>query len=165
MNHTIIQGTEDDMHKDSNQQEITRVLNDLLADEYLLSTKTKNYHWNVTGAHFCDLHAFFGDQYARLDHLIGERVRALGTDTLGTMTGFLRCTRLHERPGVLPSDLAMVEDLNNDHEVLPRFLRGTLADNASMRWILAQPIFLRKSCRSTKRWLGCCGPFLESKRF
>ena len=38
--------------EDSNQREVTPVLNNVLADEYLLSTKTKNYHWNVTGPHF-----------------------------------------------------------------------------------------------------------------
>ena len=36
----------------SNRKEVTRVLNNLLSDEYVLSTKTKNYHWNVAGPHF-----------------------------------------------------------------------------------------------------------------
>jgi len=31
-----------------NRSEVCQVLNTLLADEFLLSTKTKNYHWNVT---------------------------------------------------------------------------------------------------------------------
>ena len=30
-----------------------------LADEYVLYTKTRNYHWNVTGPQFNDLHKFF----------------------------------------------------------------------------------------------------------
>ena len=40
--------------------------------------KTKNYHWNVTGPHFYNLHGLFGDQYTMLDQLIDqieERVR------------------------------------------------------------------------------------------
>jgi len=122
--------------EDSNRREVTRVLNNLLSDEYLLSTKTKNYHWNVTGPHFHDLHALFGNQYAKLDVLIdeiGERVRALGSNAFGTMTEFLRCTRLQERPEVHPSELAMVEDLYDDHEILLRSLRGSLAGNASLR--------------------------------
>src|SRR6266576_2262420 len=64
--------------EDSNRREVTRALNNLLSDEYLLSTKTKNYHWNVTGPHFHDLHTLFGDQYAKLDVFIdevGQRVR------------------------------------------------------------------------------------------
>jgi starvation-inducible DNA-binding protein len=80
---------------DSNRRKVTRVLNNLLSDEYLLSTKTKNYRWNVTGPHSHDLHALFGYQYARLDVLIdqvGKRVHALGGNAFGTMTEFLRCT-------------------------------------------------------------------------
>lgn len=122
--------------EDNNRREVTRVLNNLLSDEYLLSTKTKNYHWNVTGPHFHDLHALFGRQYANLDVLIdqvAERVPALGGNAFGTMTEFLRCTRLQERPGVHPSELAMAEDLYNDHQILLRSLRGSLAGNASLR--------------------------------
>jgi starvation-inducible DNA-binding protein len=122
--------------EDNNRREVTRVLNNLLSDEYLLLTKTKNYHWNVTGPHFHDLHALFGYQYAKLDVLIdqgAERVRALGGNAFGTMTEFLRCTRLQERPGVHPGELTMVEDLYDDHQILLRSLRGSLAGNASLR--------------------------------
>ena len=122
--------------EDTNRREVTRVLNNLLSDEYLLSTKTRNYHWNVLGPHFHDLHALFGNQYAKLDLLIdqvAERLRALGSNAFGTMTEFLRCTRLQERPGVHPSELTMVEDLYDDHQILLRSLRGSLASNASLR--------------------------------
>ena len=118
------------------RREVTRVLNNLLSDEYLLSTKTKNYHWNVTGPRFHDLRALFGNQCVQLDVLIDrvpERVRALGGNAFGTMTEFLRCTRLQERPGVHPSELTMVEDLYDDHQILLRSLRGSLAGNASLR--------------------------------
>jgi starvation-inducible DNA-binding protein len=120
----------------NNRKEVTPVLNNLLSDEYLLSTKTKNYHWNVTGPHFHDLHVLFGDQYAELDVLInhlGERVRALGGNAFGTMTEFLRCTRLQERPGVHPNALTMAEDLYDDQKILLRSLRGSLAGNDSLR--------------------------------
>ena len=63
----------------------------------------------------------FGDQYAQIDQLIdqiGERVRALGANALGTMTEFLRCARLQERPGVYSSEWTMADDLYDDHEVL-----------------------------------------------
>ena len=118
------------------QQEVTGVLNNLLSDENLLLLKTKNYHWNVTGPHCHDLHALFGDQYAQLGALIdqvAERVRALGGNAFGTMTEFLRCTRLEERPGVHPSELTMVEDLCDDHQILLLSWRGFLAGNASLR--------------------------------
>jgi len=140
--------------EDSNRQEVTQVLNNLVSDEYLLSTKTKNYHWNVTGPHFHVLHGLFGDQYTKLDRLIdriGEPIRALDANAFGTMTEFLRCTRLQERPGVHPSELAMVEDLYNDHEVLLRSLRGTLAGNASLRFDFGTTDFLTGAMREHEK--------------
>src|SRR5207244_5370125 len=101
--------------EDSNRREVTRALNNLLSDEYLLSTKTKNYHWNVTGPHFHDLHTLFGDQYAKLDVFIdevGERVRALGGNAFGTMPELLRSIRLQERREVQPSAMAVGGDLS-----------------------------------------------------
>lgn len=38
---------------------VVKILNTLLSDEYLLYTKTRNYHWNVLGPQFNDLHKFF----------------------------------------------------------------------------------------------------------
>jgi starvation-inducible DNA-binding protein len=38
------------------------MLTPILADEYLLYAKTRNYHWNVVGPQFNDLHKFFEAQ-------------------------------------------------------------------------------------------------------
>ena len=48
---------------DANRKGVNQILNALLADEYVLYTKTRNYHWNVTGMQFNDLHKFFESQY------------------------------------------------------------------------------------------------------
>lgn len=42
-----------------NREGVVKILNTLLADEYILYTKTRNYHWNVIGSHFNDRHKFF----------------------------------------------------------------------------------------------------------
>ena len=42
---------------------VVQILNSLLANEYVLYTKTRNYHWNVVGPRFNDLHKFFQGQY------------------------------------------------------------------------------------------------------
>src|SRR5882724_7011621 len=90
--------TEDDMNvnigiTDDNRQRVVAILNTLLADEYLLYTKTRNFHWNVTGPQFNDLHKFFEAQYEALDDVIdevAERVRALGGRAAGTLEEFRR---------------------------------------------------------------------------
>ena len=37
------------------RQGVVEILSPLLADEYVLYTKTRNYHWNVVGPQFNDL--------------------------------------------------------------------------------------------------------------
>lgn len=117
------------------QREVSQTLNMLLADEYLLTTKTKNYHRNVTGARFHDLHELFGNQYAKLDVLIdqvAERIRMLGGNAPGTLLEFLKFARLEEHPGRYPCEQGMVEDLCDDHETLIRELRRVLERNADI---------------------------------
>lgn len=36
-------------------QQVTLELNKVLADEYILYTKTRNYHWNVEGDNFMEI--------------------------------------------------------------------------------------------------------------
>src|SRR3990167_7412575 len=81
------------------------ILNKLLSDEYVLYTKTRNYHWNVTGPDFSELHKFFESQYEELDDAIdevAERARSLGGRSLGTLKEFLQSTRLKEFLGNYP---------------------------------------------------------------
>lgn len=116
--------------------EVARILNTLLADEHLLSTKTRKYRWNVNGGRFYDLHALFGEQYAKLDVLtdeLAERVRSVGGFAIGTMTEFLKFARLDERPRLHPTERAMVEDLLDDHEALIRILRDLLESGSNHR--------------------------------
>ena len=51
---------------------VVLILNALLSDEYILYTKTRNYHWNVVGHQFHSLHKFFEEQYNALDEIIDE---------------------------------------------------------------------------------------------
>ena len=66
---------------ESNRDSVVKILNAVLSDEYVLYTKTRNYHWNVVGPQFNDLHKFFESQYEALNETIdevAERARTLG---------------------------------------------------------------------------------------
>lgn len=131
--------------QDKTRYEVCRILNTLLADEFVLSTRTKNYHWNVTGPHFPELHALFGEQYRKLDGFvdrIAERVRALGGNPPGTLVGFLRYTRLSEHPKVHLSAEEMVDGLLEDHELLVRDLREDLERHPELRLDVGTTDFL-----------------------
>jgi starvation-inducible DNA-binding protein len=111
---------------DDDRQRVVAILNTLLADEFLLYTKTRNFHWNVTGPQFNDLHKFFEAQYEALDATIdavAERARALGGRALGTLEELRTGARLGEKPGVTPAARDMLATLLADHEALARSLR------------------------------------------
>ena len=109
------------------RDESGKLLNIILADEYLLYTKTYNYHWNVKGLMFNDLHLFFEKQYEQLEDFVdsvAERVRSLGIPALGTMAEFIKHSRLKEdAAGTVLSEKEMLANLLSDHEAIIRSLR------------------------------------------
>jgi starvation-inducible DNA-binding protein len=108
---------------------VCNLLDTLLADEFVLYTKTRKFHWNVTGPHFSELHKFFESQYEALDEImdeVAERSRALGQEATGTLKEFVANTRLKEAPGKNPEATAMIANLLADHETLVRCLRADL---------------------------------------
>jgi len=101
----------------------------LLADEFVLYTKTRNFHWNVTGPQFNDLHKFFETQYEEVDGFVddvAERIRTLGYASPGSLAEFLSSARLTET-GVPPDARGMISDLLADHQSIVRSLRADLA--------------------------------------
>ena len=114
---------------ESNRDSVVRILNNLLADEYVLYTKTRNYHWNVVGPQFNDLHKFFQEQYEALDEMVdevAERARSVGGKAYGTLAEFSQHSRLKEQPGKQPAAATMVANLQADHEAMVRTLRADL---------------------------------------
>ena len=115
---------------DSNREQIVKILNALLADEYVLYTKTRNYHWNVVGPQFNDLHKFFEGQYEALNDFVddvAERARQLGGKAWGCLAEFTQHARIKEHPGQYPAATAMLSNLLADHEAVIRALRADLA--------------------------------------
>ena len=108
------------------RQGIIRLLNQALADTYILLIKTKKYHWDVVGPQFVTLHQLWETHYDTLSKsadAIAERTRMLGGYPVGTAAGFLEHTTLREHPGDLPNAQEMVSRLVVDHEHIIRCLR------------------------------------------
>ena len=111
-------------------KEIALLLNTLLADEYVLYTKTRNAHWNIQGPNFISLHKFFETQYDALDIIIddvAERVRALGHFALGTLKDFTAITRLSEHNHDFTDEKHIIQTLMEDHEAVIRSLRKEIS--------------------------------------
>ena len=117
------------------RKEVARMLNALLADEYLLYTKALKYHWNVYGIVFHDFHALFKEQYEALLDIadeVAERIRALGEPAHATLEEFIKLTRLKEEPGKIADAIGMIKHLLHDHEQIVRQMREDVETTAKL---------------------------------
>ena len=115
--------------KDANLKTVAGQLAKLLADEYLLLTKTYNAHWNVEGADFHAAHLYFEGLYGDMQEVIdsvAERIRTLGHYAPATMTEFLELTQLSEKRKNGNTSLDYIKDLLSDHESVIITLRGCI---------------------------------------
>lgn len=120
-----------------NQQDrecVAQSIKHLLADTYTLYLQTHNFHWNVTGNQFRELHLMFEEQYNELAIAvddIAERIRTLGVTAPGTYKLFAELSSIQEVEGI-PEAKQMVEILNHSHETVVRTCRKALkiAQNA-----------------------------------
>jgi len=108
--------------------EVADGLKRLLADSYTLYLQTHNFHWNVTGLQFRELHLMFEEHYTELAVAvddIAERIRTLGVPAPGTYKEFAQLSSVKEVDGV-PSAVEMVELLTKGHEQVVRTAREVL---------------------------------------
>jgi starvation-inducible DNA-binding protein len=145
---------------------VVGLLSPLLADEYVLYTKTRNYHWNVVGPQFNDLHKFFQDQYEALDDMvdeIAERARMLGGQAVGTLGEFAQLTRLKEHPARYPDAREMLANLLADHEAIIRTLRRDLETAAEQHHDVGTNDFLTGLMERHEKMAWMLRAFLEGK--
>src|SRR5450631_681941 len=114
---------------DSNRQAVTNELSKLLADEYVLYTKTRNAHWNVEGVDFHAKHLFFESQFGQLDDIIdnvAERIRSLGHYAPATLKLMLELTHLTEESRAKNDSIGFITELLADHESIIIHLRENI---------------------------------------
>jgi starvation-inducible DNA-binding protein len=142
-----------------NLAKVAQALNIILADEFLLYTKTRNAHWNIEGPDFHSKHLFFEAQYEQLDEImdsVAERIRSLGHYATGTLKGFLGQTHVSEVLHEKNDGTGFIKELLTDHESLIIHLReninifandfkdlgtsdyvtGLMEDHEKMAWML-----------------------------
>ncbi|GBL03904.1 Dps family protein [Glaciecola sp. KUL10] len=107
---------------------IAEGLKKLLADSYTLYLQTHNFHWNVTGPQFRELHLMFEEHYTELAIAvddIAERIRTLGVAAPGTYRAFAELSSIKEVDGV-PDASDMVLILTRAHESVVKTCRSAL---------------------------------------
>jgi starvation-inducible DNA-binding protein len=111
-----------------NRLTIADGLKRLLADSYTLYLQTHNFHWNVTGLQFRELHLMFEEHYTELAIAvddIAERIRTLDIAAPGTYKEFSQLSSIKEVDGV-PTSTEMVLLLTKGHEQVIRTARDVL---------------------------------------
>lgn len=114
---------------DNNRQGVKTVLERILADEFVLYTKTRNAHWNVQGIDFYEKHKLFETQYEQLyDSIdcVAERIRVLGFTAPATLKQFLALTQLSEETQSKFDSQSLIANLLTDHEKTILFLRENI---------------------------------------
>jgi starvation-inducible DNA-binding protein len=114
---------------ETNLQVVAIELSKILANEFVLYTKTRNAHWNVEGTDFYSKHKFFEAQYEELDEImdeVAERIRSLGHYAPATLKEYLQLTILTEQSREKNDGAGFVKELLADHEAIIMHLRGNI---------------------------------------
>lgn len=107
--------------------EIAEALNGLVADSYALYTKTKNFHWHVSGPHFRDYHLLFDEQaaeiFATVDDL-AERVRKLGARTVHSIGEIAKLQTIKDNNKDFVPAADMLAELMSDNKLVIKRMRA-----------------------------------------
>ena len=109
------------------------ILQKHLATEIVLNLKIRNFHWNVTGIQFNDLHAFFETLYtdgAVYADEVAERIRMLWFHTHASMEEYITMTYLKEEKDISMNSDAMLKQLLQDNETIIREMRKDILEIA-----------------------------------
>lgn len=111
-----------------NSKAVALILNKTLANEFVLYTKTRNYHWNIESPSFKEIHLFLEEQYTELATVIdevAERVRKIGHYAEGRLKDFIKLADLDE-PEYTDKQNQQIKNLLEDHETMARTIRNDI---------------------------------------
>ena len=95
-------------------------LNDLLATYQVHYQKLRNFHWNISGDDFFEMHEYFERVYnsakVNIDD-IAERIKTLGIKPYSTLQKYIDHSHINEVEEVLPSK-EMARSIVRDYEIL-----------------------------------------------
>lgn len=102
-------------------------LDRLLADEFVLSMRTREAHRNVHGRNLIELRKLFKVQYESMDTIVadlGTKIRTSGVLPPSILADFLPITRLSRHNERFTKQNQIIEALLDDHESIIDALRN-----------------------------------------
>ena len=118
------------------QTDISNNLNILLADQHILYIKLRNYHWNIEGASFLELHEFLEGMYKGLESdidMTAERIRKIGKSPMGSCAEFLEFSNLNEAKRPFHESHKILKSLLDDFETIISWIRDHIEDTEEQK--------------------------------
>ncbi|MCF8226852.1 MAG: DNA starvation/stationary phase protection protein [Bacteroidales bacterium] len=142
--------------------EMVTTMNELIANYHVFYQKLRNYHWNVTGPDFFDLHEKFEELYTTavtdIDE-IAEKIRVFGATPLSTLTDYLQTSEIRETGSKLTA-IEMTREVLSDIETLDSFMlevadaAGNVGDTATMDMMNSMMRRIEKEHWMLTAWLN-----------
>ncbi len=114
---------------DQNREAIADVLAKILADEFVLYSKTLNAHWNIEGPDFHSVHLYLETLYKQQQQIVdtvAEKIRAIGHYVPAQLEKYLELTHLTESSPEKNDSQTYFAELLVDHESIIIFLRENI---------------------------------------
>jgi starvation-inducible DNA-binding protein len=137
-------------------------MNTLLANFQVYYHKLRNFHWNVRGENFFELHGQFEKLYQNANAVIddvAERIQTLKYRPLSTMKKYLETAEVKEVDAFL-TDRKMVQWILNDHATIIENLNRTLIkaeqanDHGTIHLLRTIQLELEKQSWMLDTWLS-----------
>ncbi|AXC12398.1 Non-specific DNA-binding protein Dps / Iron-binding ferritin-like antioxidant protein / Ferroxidase [Acidisarcina polymorpha] len=108
---------------------VTAAVNPLIADSFALYTKTKNFHWHLSGVHFRDFHLLFdtqADEILESIDILAERVRRIGGTTIRSITHVSQLQTIQDDNDDFVEPLTMIQRLRDDNRHIAQMQRAAI---------------------------------------
>lgn len=137
-------------------KEVVENLNKLLANLHVHYQKLRNYHWNVVGHDFFELHEVFEQEYdavkLEIDE-VAERIRVFGKTPISTLKEYLEVSEIEETGTDLDST-KMVDEILSDFEILLSFMVDTTVAAAEIDDVATEDLITGYIVRTEKmHWM------------
>jgi len=141
---------------------VAEPLNKLLADYQMYYQNLRNFHWNISGGYFFELHNKFEELYIdardKID-MVAERILAIRQKPLSMFTEYLLESDIEE-PNAINSDVEMVMVILQNHTQLLKSLRtatdlaSEVGDEGTVDMLGGFIGFIEKESWMMDAWLG-----------
>lgn len=106
-------------------EELQKAAKIAFASEFSFYLKAHQFHWNVEGINFKELHDLFGGIYEEVYDSIddfAEKIRSLGTYMPGSYTRFSMLSKIDDETQILEAT-AMLQELLVDNDKMGKLLK------------------------------------------